>query len=64
MKTVKQPVYLSELVILDDNFITIKYDKPRPNAWFRFWYRVLLSWQWRDLTTACSRPGTAADAES
>jgi hypothetical protein len=42
------PEYQSELVI-NDNFI-VNFVKPAPNAWFRFWTKIMFGWQWRSLT--------------
>jgi hypothetical protein len=36
---------LSELVI--NTKLTIGFGYPMPNRWYRFWYKVLLGWDWR-----------------
>lgn len=40
------PQYKSELHIPPD-FVMMS-QRPKPNAWHRFWYRVLLGWTWSD----------------
>jgi len=42
------PEYQSELVINEG--LVVKFVKPAPNAWFRFWTNIMLGWQWRSLT--------------
>lgn len=36
--------YRSDLII-NENF-SLSFTNPKPNRWYRFWYRVLLGWKW------------------
>jgi hypothetical protein len=47
LSTTLNPTYKSELIILDDDAIVIRYTRPTPNWWRRFWYWALLGWRWR-----------------
>ncbi len=29
--------------------VAIRSSKPMPNRWHRFWYKVLLDWEWREI---------------
>lgn len=52
------PEYKSELVINND--YVIKFVNPVPNAWIRFWTKIMFGWQWRSLTKRVADGGDAA----
>jgi hypothetical protein len=43
------PEYKSKLII-NENY-HIHFITKMPNRWNRFWYKVLLGWQWRNQQT-------------
>lgn len=44
------PSIKSRLVILPSpNGFSMESPHPKPNIWFRFWYKVLLNWRWEDV---------------
>jgi len=43
------PNYKSELVVVDRDFMVIRYVGKKPSWWWRMWYYLLLGWTWHDL---------------
>lgn len=37
------------ILYLTNGIIRIESHKPIPNAWIRFWHRVLLDWRWEEV---------------
>ena len=35
-------------LVISENF-TVYFKSGKPNAWWRFWYYVLLGWRWHDV---------------
>jgi len=44
--TIHSPNYMSALCICTDDFVTIQYEKPMPNWWWRMWQYLLLGFKW------------------
>ena len=44
---VSMPTYRSQLNINDG--VIFQFVRPIPSRWHRFWYRVLLGWEWEEL---------------
>ena len=49
IEIIKNPVYKSRLIFLDENFVTIDYKEPVPNWWWRLWHYLLFGIKWRSL---------------
>ena len=43
------PAHKSKMLIGGNTGICFLFDSPRPNAFRRFWYWLLLGWQWEDI---------------
>lgn len=41
--------YISKSKLNIGKSISIEFDKPMPNRWYRFWYKFLLNWTWENL---------------
>jgi len=51
--TTKIPEYKSMLCLgKDKTGITVSYEEPMPNWWWRMWYWLLLGWKWKKLKSA------------
>lgn len=48
LNVVGEPIFKSKLLIPNAGF-SVSYITPKPNLWFRFWYKVLLNWKWEDV---------------
>jgi len=42
---IQQPLPHQSRLKLTEEF-SIFFTKPQPNAWFRFWYKFFLGWEW------------------